>query len=83
MSLEIVMPALEMAQETGTLVRWLKAEGEFVRAGEPVMEVETDKIIVEIEAPGSGVLSSISAQPGDRVPVGQVIGLLLPESQRP
>lgn len=78
---EIVMPALEMAQERGLLVRWLKAEGEFVQKGEPLMEIETDKALTEIESPDSGTLSRISAQPGDEVPVGQVIAVLLPLSE--
>lgn len=77
---EIVMPALEMAQEHGLLVRWLKAEGEFVQKGEPLMEIETDKALTEIESPDSGTLSQISAQPGDEVPVGRVIAVLLPLS---
>ena len=75
------MPALEMAQETGTLLRWLKAEGEQVQRGEPLMEIETDKVTLEIEAGGSGVLAQVSAAPGDEVPVGQVIALLLGEGE--
>ncbi|MCE2488488.1 MAG: 2-oxo acid dehydrogenase subunit E2 [Anaerolineae bacterium] len=73
----VVMPALEMAQETGTLLRWLKQEGETVQRGEPLMEIETDKVTLEIEAGGSGVLAQVNAAPGDVVPVGQVIALLL------
>jgi len=53
----IVMPALGMAQETGKLIRWLKRAGETVAKGEPIMEVETDKTTVEIEASVSGTLS--------------------------
>src|SRR5882672_5098944 len=74
---EIVMPALEMSQEKGLLVRWLKAEGQFVHKGEPLMEIETDKALTEIESPDSGILSQISARPGEEVPVGQVIAVLL------
>jgi pyruvate/2-oxoglutarate dehydrogenase complex dihydrolipoamide acyltransferase (E2) component len=65
------MPALGMAQETGMLVSWLKHEGEVVTQGEPLMEVETDKATVEIEAAASGTLAGVSAQPGDNIPVGQ------------
>ena len=50
------MPALEMAQETGKLVSWKKKEGEQVKKGEMLLEVETDKAVVEIEAGGDGVL---------------------------
>jgi pyruvate dehydrogenase E2 component (dihydrolipoamide acetyltransferase) len=81
MAREIVMPALEMSQEFGTMVRWLKAEGEHIQKGEPLMEIETDKAVVEIEAPSSGILSAINAQPGDEVPVGRVIALVLTESE--
>lgn len=77
----VVMPALEMAQETGTLLRWLKREGEEVQRGEALMEIETDKVTLEIEAGGSGVLAQVSAAPGDVVPVGQVIALLLAEGE--
>jgi pyruvate dehydrogenase E2 component (dihydrolipoamide acetyltransferase) len=71
------MPALGVAQQTGTLLKWLKADGQTVTKGEPLMEIETDKATVEIEASASGVLTSISAKPGDEVPVGQTIALIL------
>ncbi len=71
------MPALGMAQEKGTLVNWLKAEGEAVTKGEPLMEVETDKATVEVEAPASGILAYVTAAPGDEVPVGQKIAVIL------
>lgn len=71
------MPALGMAQETGTLIRWLKAEGERVVKDEPVMEIETDKVTVEIEAPAAGILSHVMAAEGDVVPVGQVVAIIL------
>ncbi|HLQ62953.1 MAG TPA: dihydrolipoamide acetyltransferase family protein [Candidatus Acidoferrales bacterium] len=70
------MPALGMSQEKGTLVRWLKAEGEAVEKGEPLMEVETDKAVVEVEAPASGLLAQVTARVGDEVPVGQRIALI-------
>lgn len=81
MAVEIVMPALEMAQETGTLVRWLKAEGELVRQGEPLMEIETDKVTVTIESPAAGRLANVGAQAGDEIPIGQVIAVLLAEGE--
>src|SRR4029078_4435127 len=70
-------PALGMAQETGTLLRWLKAPGDLVTKGETLMEVETDKAMVEIEAAASGILSDVTAKPGDVIPVGQVIARIL------
>jgi pyruvate dehydrogenase E2 component (dihydrolipoamide acetyltransferase) len=74
---DVIMPALGMVQETGTLIQWLKASGDQVTKGEPLMEVETDKATVEIEAPASGILASVTAQAGDVVPVGQRIALIL------
>ena len=77
MSKDVIMPALGMAQETGTLIQWLKLPGDSVAKGEPLMEIETDKATVEIEAPASGVLSSVTAQAGDVIPVGQRIAVIL------
>jgi pyruvate dehydrogenase E2 component (dihydrolipoamide acetyltransferase) len=82
------MPALGMAQETGKVVRWLKAEGETVAKGEPLMEVETDKVTVDVEAPADGRLAAIAAGEGEEVPVGQTVALILaagedPPAQRP
>jgi pyruvate dehydrogenase E2 component (dihydrolipoamide acetyltransferase) len=77
MAVSVVMPALEMAQETGKLVSWKKKEGEQVKKGELLLEVETDKAVVEIEASGDGVLSGVTAKEGDVVPVGQTIAWLL------
>jgi len=61
MAISVVMPALEMAQETGKLLAWRKKEGEAVKKGEPLLEIETDKAVVEIEAPGDGILAGITA----------------------
>ena len=83
MALSVVMPALEMAQETGKLVSWLKKEGEQVRKGEMLLEVETDKAVVEIEAAGDGVLGGIVAKPGDVVQVGRTIAWLLQPGESP
>ena len=77
MAVSVVMPALEMAQETGKLVSWKKKEGEQVKKGEILIEVETDKAVVEIEAGADGILSGVTAKEGDVVPVGQTIGWLL------
>jgi len=70
------MPALELAQETGKVIKWLKRPGDSVAKGEPLVEIETDKVTVEVEAPAAGVLREVTAQPGDVVPVGQTIALI-------
>jgi pyruvate dehydrogenase E2 component (dihydrolipoamide acetyltransferase) len=77
MAISVVMPALEMAQETGKLVSWLKKEGEPVRKGDMLLEVETDKAVVEIEAQSDGILGGVTARTGDVIPVGQTIAWLL------
>src|SRR4051794_19623930 len=83
MAISVVMPALEMAQETGKLVSWKKKEGEQVKKGELLLEVETDKAVVEIEAAADGVLGGVTAQVGAVVPVGQTIAWLLKPGEKP
>jgi len=77
MATKVIMPALGMAQDTGKLVAWLKREGERVEKGQALMEIETDKATVEIEAPASGVLGGIRADEGQEVPVGDTIAWIL------
>jgi len=77
MAISVVMPALEMAQETGKLISWLKKEGEPVAKGEPLLEVETDKAVMEIESPGDGVLAGVKVQAGTEVPVGRTIAWIV------
>jgi pyruvate dehydrogenase E2 component (dihydrolipoamide acetyltransferase) len=76
MATNIILPALGMAQETGRITEWLKAEGEQITQGEPLAVIETDKAAVDLEAPASGVLAHLSAA-GTEVPVGAVIGVIL------
>jgi|ERR1022692_836562 pyruvate dehydrogenase E2 component (dihydrolipoamide acetyltransferase) len=83
MAISVVMPALEMAQETGKLISWLKKEGESVAKGEPLLEIETDKAVMEIESPGAGVLAGIKAQAGTEVPVGQTIAWIVRPGEVP
>jgi pyruvate dehydrogenase E2 component (dihydrolipoamide acetyltransferase) len=83
MAVSVVMPALEMAQETGKLVSWLKREGEPVRKGEMLLEVETDKAVVEVEAAGDGILAGVTAKPGDVVRVGRTIAWLVQPGETP
>jgi pyruvate dehydrogenase E2 component (dihydrolipoamide acetyltransferase) len=77
MPISVVMPALEMAQETGKLISWFKKEGDSVAKGEPLLEIETDKAVMEIESPGEGILGGVKAQAGAEVPVGQTIAWIL------
>lgn len=81
MATNVILPALGMSQDTGKIVHWLKAEGELVKKGEPLVEIETDKATVEIEAPASGLLARVGPADGDEVPVGQVIAVVLTASE--
>jgi pyruvate dehydrogenase E2 component (dihydrolipoamide acetyltransferase) len=83
MAIRVIMPVLAVAQETGRLVRWFKQEGEPVTKGEALMEVETEKSVVEIEAPASGMLANVTAAADDEIPVGQTIALILEKGEDP
>ena len=77
------MPALEMAQETGKLVSWRKKEGDRVTKGEPLLEIETDKAVMEVEAPADGILAGVKAREGDVIPVGQTIAWIVSPGESP
>ncbi len=76
MAYEVIMPQMGADMKEGTLIRWLKKEGEEVQRGEPIAEIETDKANIEIEAFEGGVFRKALAGPGDVVAVGQVIAVL-------
>lgn len=83
MAISVVMPALEMAQETGKLISWLKKEGDSVAKGEPLLEIETDKAVMEIESPGEGILAGVTVQAGSEVPVGRTIAWIVRPGEVP
>ena len=80
MATEIKLPRLGQGMESGTLVRWLKQEGEHVEKGEPLYELDTEKVTQEVEADASGVLLKIAVQEGE-VPVGQTIAVIGEEGE--
>jgi pyruvate dehydrogenase E2 component (dihydrolipoamide acetyltransferase) len=80
MPVDVIMPALELAQETGKVVRWLRGPGDRVQKGDAIVEIETDKVTVEVEAPASGVLGEVTAREGDVVPVGRAIARILDDA---
>ena len=73
---EIVMPKLGVMMEEGTVLRWIKAEGDEVNAGDAVLEIESDKAVVEVEAPASGILMGVAIREGATVPVGTRLGVI-------
>jgi pyruvate dehydrogenase E2 component (dihydrolipoamide acetyltransferase) len=78
---EVIMPKMGDGMEEGTLLEWLKKDGETVRSGEVIGTIQTDKATLELEAPGSGRLAGILIAPGETVPVGKPIALLLKDGE--
>src|SRR5207237_9195254 len=75
MATEIKLPRLGQGMESGTIVRWLKSEGDKVEKGEPLYELDTDKVTQEVEAEANGVLLKIAVQDGE-VEVGKTIAFI-------
>ena len=80
MATEVILPRLGQGMETGTIVRWLKSEGEPVEKGEPLFELDTDKVTQEVEAEAAGVLLKIAVAEGE-VPVGQTVAFIGSEGE--
>ncbi len=79
MVMKIVVPEIGESISEATVANWLKESGEAVSEGETLVELETDKVMVEVPAPQAGVLENIEKQAGETVQVGQVLGTLNPE----
>jgi pyruvate dehydrogenase E2 component (dihydrolipoyllysine-residue acetyltransferase) len=77
---EVILPRLGQGMESGTIVRWLKSEGEPVQKGEPLFELDTDKVTQEVEAEAAGVLLKIAISEGE-VPVGQTVAFIGAEGE--
>jgi pyruvate dehydrogenase E2 component (dihydrolipoamide acetyltransferase) len=77
MATDVIMPKVDMDQETGTVRQWLKKEGDAVKQGETILEIETDKVAIEVEAPASGILSGILVDEGETVPIATIIAYIL------
>jgi len=81
MPTEVIMPALGESIAEGVIVKWLKREGDSVREDEPLVEVETDKAVVEIPSPASGIVAKLLAQEGQPVEVEQPIAVIAAEGE--
>ena len=77
MATAVIMPKMGMTMEEGTVIQWFRQEGESVEKGQPLLEILTDKVNMEIEAPASGVLRGVVAGPNDTVPATQIIAYIL------
>jgi pyruvate/2-oxoglutarate dehydrogenase complex dihydrolipoamide acyltransferase (E2) component len=78
MAVEVTIPKLGLTMQEATVVKWLKKPGDAVKSGEPLLEIETEKITCEVESPVSGTLSEIKVGEGTVAPVASVIGLIEP-----
>lgn len=76
MAIRIDMPQLGLTMETGTILQWLKAEGERVEKGQPIVLIQTDKVEYEVEAPAAGTVLTIAAKEGAELPVGSLMGVI-------
>src|ERR1700739_3536000 len=76
MAIEIKVPAMGESVTEATVARWFKKEGESVARDEPLLELETDKVTVEVPSPAAGSLESISVQSGTTVQVGAILGAI-------
>jgi len=81
MATEIVMPALGLTVEKGTILQWLKQEGDPVQRGESILEVEADKVTTEVESPATGILRKILVPVGVEVPILTVVGVITAEGE--
>lgn len=81
MPIVVVMPKLGLTMTEGRIGRWLKKPGDPVQAGEPVLEVETEKLTVEVEAPGSGILTHVLADEGTTLPVAAPVAVIAGEGE--
>src|SRR5213592_2637381 len=81
MAAEVKVPRLGQGMESGTIVKWLKSEGDQVEKGEPLYELDTEKVTQEVEADASGVLLKILAREGDEIEVGKAIAVIGEEGE--
>src|SRR5207247_11066560 len=81
MATDVSLPRLGQGMEAGTIVRWLKSEGDTVEKGEPLYELDTDKVTQEVEADSSGVLLKILAGEGEEIEVGKRIAVIGEEGE--
>src|SRR2546423_12456132 len=83
MPVQITMPQLSDTMTEGTVVKWHKKEGDKVRAGEEIVEIETDKATMPFEASESGTIAHVAVPEGQKVPVGALIAVLATSKENP
>ena len=73
---EIVMPRLSLTMQTGSIIQWHKKVGDPIEKGEPLLEILSDKITYDVEAPATGILRRVLADEGEDLPIGAVLGIV-------
>ena len=81
MATEVIIPSLGEVVEDVTILSWSKSEGDPVKKGEPLLEVESEKVTLEIEAPASGVLVKILSPKGSKVSITEVVAVIAAEGE--
>ena len=76
---DVVMPQMGVSVSEGTILKWLKQEGETIEADEPLLEISTDKVDTEVPSPGSGIVQQILVSEGETVAVGTRLAVIAPE----
>ena len=76
MTIELLVPALGESVVEATVAKWMKSSGDTINADEPIVELETEKVTLEVPSPISGVLKEIVANEGDNVEVGALLGII-------
>src|SRR4030042_3109067 len=82
MAVEVVLPALGLTVEKGTILNWIKKEGDAVKKGDSLYEVEADKVTTEVESPASGILNKILIPEGVEVPILTVVAVITDEKEK-
>ena len=81
MPVEVILPKVDMDMTHGTFATWHVAEGDLVKQGAPLFDIETDKAAMEVESPATGRLHAVTAKPGDKIAVGTVVALIYAEGE--
>ena len=79
-AIEVILPKVDMDMESGAISAWKVAEGAFVNQGDIIFEMETDKAMMEVEAPGTGVIRDLARVTGEQIPVGTTVAWIHPVS---
>src|SRR6266702_104555 len=79
---ELIMPKVGDAMTEGKVIRWYKKAGDAVSKGEPVLEIETDKVNLDLEAASDGTLAEVRAKEGDMIPVGETLAQILAPGEK-